>query len=346
MNTQGPDDASMLTLLDHGHGVSEGKVPQTVAQRRQAHLLFDDGKGLRRRRHRHADRGGEGRQRGLSDQRREVVFVLGQRRRRRAGDGEDRSERAAASSSFPLSWSSCRTPDTRSSAMSRRWRSRGRLPTCCTADTPRIEIRDLEGAGRQSGRRRRQRFYHGPASPRLWPPAPRHAQRRHGAARARYGSSAVTERSTFGKLLAERQAVQFMLADCASELYIGRLMLLHIAYKAEKKIDMRQENGIAKVFVRTWCTRWSTPRSSCTARSASPRYAARPMVHQRPLAAAGRRSGRSAQMADRQERHQGVPRTRHHGKRRGRGFAVDNSKACVISPVRNCASENLEMRSA
>ena len=28
--------------------------------------------------------------------------------------------------------------------------------------------------------------------------------------------------------------VQFMLADCASELYIGRLMLLHIAYKAEK----------------------------------------------------------------------------------------------------------------
>src|SRR4029078_1154257 len=59
----------------------------------------------------------------------------------------------------------------------------------------------------------------------------------------------VTERSTFGKLLAERQGVQFMLADCARELYIARLMLLHIAYKAEKKLDLRQENGIAKVFL-------------------------------------------------------------------------------------------------
>ena len=57
------------------------------------------------------------------------------------------------------------------------------------------------------------------------------------------------QRSTFGKLLADRQGVQFMLADCASELYIGRLMLLHIAYKAEKGLDMRQENSIAKVFL-------------------------------------------------------------------------------------------------
>lgn len=59
----------------------------------------------------------------------------------------------------------------------------------------------------------------------------------------------VTTRTTFGKKLDERQAVQFMLADCASELYIARLMLLHIAYKAEKGMDLRQENGIAKVFL-------------------------------------------------------------------------------------------------
>ena len=31
----------------------------------------------------------------------------------------------------------------------------------------------------------------------------------------------VTKRSTFGELLADRQAVQFMLAECASQLYIG-----------------------------------------------------------------------------------------------------------------------------
>ncbi|MDZ4778047.1 MAG: acyl-CoA dehydrogenase family protein [Alphaproteobacteria bacterium] len=59
----------------------------------------------------------------------------------------------------------------------------------------------------------------------------------------------VSQRETFGKVLSERQGVQFMLAECASELYIARLMLLHIAYKAEHKMDMRQENGIAKVFL-------------------------------------------------------------------------------------------------
>jgi len=59
----------------------------------------------------------------------------------------------------------------------------------------------------------------------------------------------VTGRETFGSRLADRQGVQWMLADCASELYMARLMLLHIAYKAEKGMDMRQENSIAKVFL-------------------------------------------------------------------------------------------------
>lgn len=59
----------------------------------------------------------------------------------------------------------------------------------------------------------------------------------------------VTSRTTFGKPLHERQAVQFMLAECASELYIARLMLLHIAYKAEHRMDIRDVNGIAKVFL-------------------------------------------------------------------------------------------------
>jgi acyl-CoA dehydrogenase len=59
----------------------------------------------------------------------------------------------------------------------------------------------------------------------------------------------VTKRETFGRKLSERQGVQWMLADCASELYMARLMLLHIAYKAEKGMDMRQENSIAKVFL-------------------------------------------------------------------------------------------------
>ncbi len=59
----------------------------------------------------------------------------------------------------------------------------------------------------------------------------------------------VLERSTFGKPLSDRLGVQWMLADCASELYIARLMLMHIAYKAEKGMDLRQENHIAKVYL-------------------------------------------------------------------------------------------------
>jgi acyl-CoA dehydrogenase len=59
----------------------------------------------------------------------------------------------------------------------------------------------------------------------------------------------VVTRATFGKLLSERQGVQWMLADCAAEIYKARLMLLHIAYKAENGMDLRQENSIAKVFL-------------------------------------------------------------------------------------------------
>ena len=59
----------------------------------------------------------------------------------------------------------------------------------------------------------------------------------------------VVKRETFGKRLADRQGVRWMMADCAAEIYKARLMLLHIAYKAEKGMDLRQENGIAKVFL-------------------------------------------------------------------------------------------------
>lgn len=59
----------------------------------------------------------------------------------------------------------------------------------------------------------------------------------------------ATERVTFGQALADRQGIQWMIADCASEIYIARLMVLHIAYKMEKGMDLRQENSIAKVFL-------------------------------------------------------------------------------------------------
>ena len=54
-----------------------------------------DGEGGRRRCDGYADHGGEGRQRELRPQRREMVLLFGERRRHGAGDGENRSERAA-----------------------------------------------------------------------------------------------------------------------------------------------------------------------------------------------------------------------------------------------------------
>jgi len=57
------------------------------------------------------------------------------------------------------------------------------------------------------------------------------------------------ERTTFGKPLAERQGIQWMLAACAEKIYLTRLMILHIAYKMEKGIDLRQENSIAKNYI-------------------------------------------------------------------------------------------------
>ncbi|MBV9996128.1 MAG: acyl-CoA dehydrogenase family protein, partial [Caulobacteraceae bacterium] len=59
----------------------------------------------------------------------------------------------------------------------------------------------------------------------------------------------ASERVTFGKPVAERQAVQFQLAECATQLYITRLMVLHIAYKMERGLDLTQENSMAKNYI-------------------------------------------------------------------------------------------------
>ena len=59
----------------------------------------------------------------------------------------------------------------------------------------------------------------------------------------------AARRNTFGTPLAERQGVQWMLASCAQDLYIARLMVLHIAYKLERGQDISQENSMAKNFI-------------------------------------------------------------------------------------------------
>ena len=57
------------------------------------------------------------------------------------------------------------------------------------------------------------------------------------------------ERETFGERLADRQGIQWMLAECAEKLYITRLMILHIAYKMERGRPIVQENSMAKNYI-------------------------------------------------------------------------------------------------
>jgi acyl-CoA dehydrogenase len=56
-------------------------------------------------------------------------------------------------------------------------------------------------------------------------------------------------REAFGKPLIRHEAVAWMLADSAIELYAARLMVLHSAWKIETARDFRQEVAIVKTFV-------------------------------------------------------------------------------------------------
>ncbi len=56
-------------------------------------------------------------------------------------------------------------------------------------------------------------------------------------------------RYAHGSLLAEKQGIQWMIADSAVELYQAKLMVLHAAYKIDNKLDFSSEVSMAKHFV-------------------------------------------------------------------------------------------------
>ena len=64
----------------------------------------------------------------------------------------------------------------------------------------------------------------------------------------------ATTRFAHGSLLAEKQGIQWMIADSAMELYQAKLMVLHAAYKIDRKqhddtVDFSAEVSMAKHFV-------------------------------------------------------------------------------------------------
>jgi acyl-CoA dehydrogenase len=59
----------------------------------------------------------------------------------------------------------------------------------------------------------------------------------------------VRQRTSFGKVLAEHQAVQWMVADSAIELHAARLMIWQAAWLLDMGEQARQETSMAKIFV-------------------------------------------------------------------------------------------------
>ena len=56
-------------------------------------------------------------------------------------------------------------------------------------------------------------------------------------------------RFSHGSLLAEKQGIQWMIADSTMELYQSKLMVLHAAYKIDRGDDFKSEVSMAKHFV-------------------------------------------------------------------------------------------------
>ena len=56
-------------------------------------------------------------------------------------------------------------------------------------------------------------------------------------------------RFAHGSLLAEKQGIQWMIADSTMELYQAKLMVLHAAYRIDHKLDFKSEVSMAKHFV-------------------------------------------------------------------------------------------------
>jgi len=56
-------------------------------------------------------------------------------------------------------------------------------------------------------------------------------------------------RFAHGSFLAEKQGIQWMIADSTMELYQCKLMVLHAAYKIDRGEDFKSEVSMAKHFV-------------------------------------------------------------------------------------------------
>jgi acyl-CoA dehydrogenase len=86
---------------------------------------------------------------------------------------------------------------------------------------------------------------------RLGPARLTHCMRWIGAAQRalEWSVARAKERTSFGGRLADKQAVEFMLADSEIDLHASRMVTLHAAWKLEVGDEARVETSLCKVFV-------------------------------------------------------------------------------------------------
>jgi acyl-CoA dehydrogenase len=248
MNTQGPDDATMLTLLEHGTDFQKEKFlkPLLNGEKRICYSMTEKAAG--------AD--ATGMQTRAEKKGNESYLLNGEKWFSSAASAADialvmakTDPDAPRHRQFSTFLVELPNPGYRIKRDIQTMAAEGPLSHIMGGGHAEVEIKDLEvpaenllggeGNGFNMGQHRLAygRLRHGMHNVAM-------AQRALDMALGH-----ITKRKTFGQLVSDRQAVQFMVAECASQLYIARLMLLHIAYKAENKLDIRQENGIAKVYL-------------------------------------------------------------------------------------------------
>ena len=64
----------------------------------------------------------------------------------------------------------------------------------------------------------------------------------------------VQQREVFGQKLAERQAIQWWIADAATKIHATRLMVMDAAIKQDRGEDVRTEASMVKVFATEMAT--------------------------------------------------------------------------------------------
>ena len=126
-------------------------------------------------------------------------------------------------------------------------------------------------------------------------------------------------RFSHGSILAEKQGIQWMIADSAMELYQAKLMVLHAAYKIDRGDDFKSEVSMAKHFVANSLNRDHRPGHPGARRPRLlDRHAARRHVPARPLGPLRRRRRRGPPDAHRPAHHRRLQGLRHHQGRHRR----------------------------